>query len=92
MGSALLRNLPLTASDEAEARLYPTLHARQRKGYLRSREKGFSKTARRLYRATAQGRAVLEDANENRRELVGARRPNLRAKHRNCGDVPAARG
>ena len=51
--------------------LYPMLHSLQRKGYLRSREKRSGKTARRLYRATAQGRAALDDAKEKLRELVG---------------------
>jgi DNA-binding PadR family transcriptional regulator len=51
--------------------LYPMLHALQRKGYLRSREQRLGKTARRLYRATAKGRAALEDAKEKLRELVG---------------------
>ena len=51
--------------------LYPMLHSLERKGYLRSREKRMGRTARRLYRATAQGRAALEDAKEKLRELVG---------------------
>jgi PadR family transcriptional regulator len=51
--------------------LYPMLHSLERKGYLRSREKRMGRTARRLYRATAQGRAALEDAKEKLQELVG---------------------
>ena len=51
--------------------LYPMLHSLERKGYLRSREKRLGRTARRLYRTTAQGRAALEDAKEKLRELVG---------------------
>jgi PadR family transcriptional regulator len=51
--------------------LYPMLHSLERKGYLRSREKRMGRTARRLYRTTAQGRAALEDAKEKLRELVG---------------------
>jgi PadR family transcriptional regulator, regulatory protein PadR len=50
--------------------LYPMLHALERKGYLRSREKRMGRTARRLYRTTAQGRLALEDAKEKLRELV----------------------
>jgi PadR family transcriptional regulator, regulatory protein PadR len=51
--------------------LYPMLHALERKGYLRSREKRMGRTGRRLYRTTAQDRAALEDAKEKLRELLG---------------------
>jgi DNA-binding PadR family transcriptional regulator len=51
--------------------LYPMLHAMERNGYLRSREKRTGSRARRLYRATAKGRAALEMAKEKLRELVG---------------------
>jgi len=51
--------------------LYPMLHALERRGYLRSREKRMGRTARRLYRTTAQGRAALEDAKDKLNELVG---------------------
>jgi len=39
--------------------LYPMLHALERKGYLRSREERLGRTYRRIYRATALGRAVV---------------------------------
>jgi DNA-binding PadR family transcriptional regulator len=51
--------------------LYPMLHAMEKKGYLRSREKRTGSRARRLYRATAKGRAAMEIAKEKLRELVG---------------------
>jgi PadR family transcriptional regulator, regulatory protein PadR len=51
--------------------LYPMLHALERRGYLRSREKRMGRTARRLYRATPQGRAALDKAKEKLKELVG---------------------
>lgn len=51
--------------------LYPMLHALERRGYLRSRERRTGRTARRLYRITARGRAALEEAQEKLRELVG---------------------
>jgi len=51
--------------------LYPMLHALERKGYLRSREKRLGRTTRRLYRTTARGRAALEDAKEKLQELAG---------------------
>lgn len=50
--------------------LYPMLHKLERRGYLRSREKRMGRTARRLYRTTAQGRAALEDAKAKLKELV----------------------
>jgi DNA-binding PadR family transcriptional regulator len=51
--------------------LYPMLHSLERRGYLRSREKRMGRTARRLYRTTAQGRTALAEAKEKLRELVG---------------------
>lgn len=51
--------------------LYPMLHSLERRGYLRSREKRLGRTARRLYRTTAQGRTALEEAKEKLMELVG---------------------
>ena len=51
--------------------LYPMLHSLERRGYLRSREKRMGRTARRLYRTTAQGRTALEEAKARLRELVG---------------------
>lgn len=51
--------------------LYPMLHSLERRGYLRSREKRFGRTARRLYKTTSQGKAALEEAKEKLRELVG---------------------
>ena len=47
------------------------LHALERRGCLRSREKRIGRTARRLYRTTAKGSAALEDAKEKLKELVG---------------------
>jgi DNA-binding PadR family transcriptional regulator len=51
--------------------LYPMLHAMERQGYLRSREKRSGRSARRLYRATPQGRKALDEAKGKLRELVG---------------------
>jgi DNA-binding PadR family transcriptional regulator len=51
--------------------LYPMLHGMEKRGYLRSREKRVGSQARRLYRATAAGRAALKTAKEKLRELVG---------------------
>lgn len=51
--------------------LYPMLHALEKQGYLRSREKRSGRSARRLYRATPAGRKALDEAKEKLRELVG---------------------
>ncbi|MGH8012868.1 MAG: PadR family transcriptional regulator [Candidatus Binataceae bacterium] len=51
--------------------LYPILHGMERKGYLRSVEERSGKWARRVYRATPLGRAVLADAREKVIELFG---------------------
>ena len=51
--------------------LYPMLHALARKGYLKVRQEGPGKRARRLYTITAKGRAALVDATGKVRELFG---------------------
>ena len=51
--------------------LYPMLHGMERRGYLASRKERDGRTFRRLYRATAQGRAANKIAKMRLRELVG---------------------
>lgn len=51
--------------------LYPMLHAMEKKGYLRSREKRNGRSVRRLYRATSKGVKALAVAKDKLRELVG---------------------
>jgi DNA-binding PadR family transcriptional regulator len=51
--------------------LYPMLHAMEERGYLRSKERRGSRSARRFYRATAFGRRALEVAKDKVRELIG---------------------
>jgi DNA-binding PadR family transcriptional regulator len=51
--------------------LYPILHGLERDGYLRSSEQRDGRQARRLYRATADGRRALNRAKEKVRELFG---------------------
>lgn len=51
--------------------LYPMLHALERKGLLKSRMQGVGRRARRLYRATPQGRKALFAAKDRVRELFG---------------------
>lgn len=51
--------------------LYPMLHALARKGYLKQRQEGPGKRARRLYTITRQGRTALADAKGKVQELIG---------------------
>ena len=51
--------------------LYPMLHTLERKGYLKSRTEGKGRRARRVYRATPQGRNALAAAKDRVRELFG---------------------
>ena len=51
--------------------LYPMLHGLERKGYLRCRQEGAGKRARRFYEITPKGRDVLADAKEKIKELFG---------------------
>jgi DNA-binding PadR family transcriptional regulator len=50
--------------------LYPTLHAMEREGLLRSRKQVVDGRARRVYRATAEGRQVLARTRTALRELA----------------------
>ena len=51
--------------------LYPMLHGLERKGYLRCRQEGAGKRARRFYEITPKGRDVLADAKGKIKELFG---------------------
>jgi PadR family transcriptional regulator PadR len=50
--------------------LYPALHRLEREGYLRSSSKAVNGKMRRYYRATAQGKRLLEQSKRKIRELV----------------------
>jgi DNA-binding PadR family transcriptional regulator len=49
--------------------LYPLLHGLEQKGYLTSSEQRNGKSLRRVYRATAKGKAALKRATHQVREL-----------------------
>jgi PadR family transcriptional regulator, regulatory protein PadR len=49
--------------------LYPILHGMEQEGFLRSFEHRSGRTGRRLYRATAKGRAALQEAKARVQEL-----------------------
>jgi PadR family transcriptional regulator PadR len=52
--------------------LYPVLHELEKKGYLRSNEQRFGRTARRMYRITQSGRRRAFNAAKRKvRELFG---------------------
>lgn len=51
--------------------LYPTLHAMEEKGYLRSTEEYVDGRIRRVYRGTPAGRRALKAAKVKVRELFG---------------------
>jgi len=50
--------------------LYPTLHRLEKEGYLESSSRVVNGRARRYYRATAEGKLVLEESKKKIRELV----------------------
>jgi PadR family transcriptional regulator, regulatory protein PadR len=51
--------------------LYPILHALEKRGLLRSAERRFGRTMRRVYRATPAGRRALRSAKARVSELFG---------------------
>ena len=50
--------------------LYPTLHRLEKEGYLESSTSVINGRMRRYYRATAEGKLVLEQAKNKIKELV----------------------
>ena len=50
--------------------LYPTLHRLEKEGYLESSAQVVNGKVRKYYRATAEGRLVLEQSKKKIRELV----------------------
>lgn len=50
--------------------LYPTLHRLEKEGYLESSSKVVEGKVRKYYRATAEGKQVLEQSRKRIRELV----------------------
>ncbi len=70
-GSWMIEELHEHGYEISPGTLYPMLHGLARKGYLKVRQEGPSKRARRLYTITKQGRAALADAKGKVRELFG---------------------
>ncbi len=67
--------------------LYPSLHAMERKGYLRSVEERSGKLSRRVYRTTRLGERALENAKRKVLELFS----ELFEEERDSKRHPAAR-
>jgi DNA-binding PadR family transcriptional regulator len=70
-GSWMIEELHEHGYDISPGTLYPMLHGLAGKGYLKMRQEGPGKRARRLYRTTAKGRAALADAKVKVEELFG---------------------
>ena len=70
-GSWMIEELREHGYEISPGTLFPMLHGLARKGYLEVRQEGPGKRARRLYKATAQGRAALADAKVKVEELFG---------------------
>ncbi len=70
-GSWMIEELREHGHEISPGTLYPMLHGLARKGYLKVRQEGPGKRARRLYTITTQGRSALADAKGKVRELFG---------------------
>ena len=68
-GQWLIEELARHGYKLSSGTLYPMLHNMEEKGYLRSVEERSGKLARRVYRATALGKRVLENAKRKVSEL-----------------------
>ncbi len=70
-GLAMIEELSRHGYELSAGTLYPVLHGLERKGLLASAEERSGGTARRVYHATAAGRAALAAARAKVRELFG---------------------
>ncbi len=70
-GSWMIEELREHGYEISPGTLYPMLHGLARKGYLKVRQEGPGRRARRLYMITARGRAALADAKSKVQELFG---------------------
>ena len=70
-GSWMIEELREHGYEISPGTLYPMLHGLADKGYLKMRQEGPGKRARRLYTTTARGRVALADAKGKVQELFG---------------------
>jgi DNA-binding PadR family transcriptional regulator len=69
-GTAMIEELRRHGYELSPGTLYPILHAMEEAGYLTSEPAVEAGKVRRYYRATARGRAALEQLKERIRELT----------------------
>lgn len=70
-GLAMMEELAWHGYKLSAGTLYPILHGLEERGYLTSQEERVGRTARRVYRATPNGRKALAAAKLKVRELFG---------------------
>ncbi len=70
-GSWMIEELREHGYEISPGTLYPMLHGLARKGYIKVRQEGPGKRARRLYTITKPGRAALADAKSKVQGLFG---------------------
>ncbi len=69
-GVEIMEELERHGYEISPGTLYPTLHALEEKGYLKSEETVIKGKMRRYYSITESGERMLADAREKIRELV----------------------
>ena len=69
-GAGMIEELQRHGYKLSSGTLYPLLHGLEKRGYLRSRGIRSGKVARRLYRATPEGRKALAKAREKVKETL----------------------
>lgn len=70
-GLAMIEELARHGYRLSAGTLYPILHGLEDRGYLKSDERRFGRTMRRVYRATPAGRRALVSAKVKVSELFG---------------------
>ena len=70
-GSWMIEELREHGYEISPGTLYPMLHGLSRKGYLKMKQEGPGKRARRFYTTTAQGRVALAESKHKIKELFG---------------------
>jgi DNA-binding PadR family transcriptional regulator len=68
-GLGMIQELARHGYNISPGSLYPLLHGLEQKGYLRASEQRNGKSLRRVYCATAKGKAALKAAKNQVREL-----------------------
>lgn len=69
-GLEIIKELSRHGYEVSPGTVYPLLHKLEKEGFLRSEGRGEQGKPRRYYRATASGRAALEEIRPKLRELV----------------------